>query len=934
MKIKVLDIYGYGKWVDQRFNLNDQLQVFYGENEAGKSTLQSFIKSILFGFPRRGANRNNYEPKNSQAYGGRLLLEDTKYGNIWVERTSKGLKITDEEDQLLPEKFLQEILGGLDEKLFDSFYSFNLQNLQELANVGSEQLNEFFLSIGTVGSDKFLQVARQLEKESDDLYRPRGMKRPLNQLLLDYEKSAKALKESQASVSKYNQLQEQHQSIVNQINQLDEQIQELETQWLNNENLTTRYEAYLEYQTTKRSLDQLVWTSLPNDALDTLNHHLKNNDHLKEETVQLEERLFQLQHQLEQLTRLNWAFNHKTQRRQWMDETERIKETQNRIEMLQQRIEEQKIAMEQLARRGQFYEDKVENTKEYQREVEKGIDLQVRKQEKDREIETLEMEQQLLFNQRKEQQEHSATLRQQLIRLEHQKQIQEAQVKENTTPLHYIVGGSMTVFGLILLAFYVIKSSGWGLLAFALIFILAGVGHLIYMYQSHRQYINDQTLETIIQKVSDLHHEEKTYIENTQELTKQLSECETLLETYHQDLKEIHQQQALWLEQIGFYPTADPQMILAYQPVEQYFEAQSLLEKLREELEQLEFEIIKWRENLKELLERFPGDDSKARPLIRHVEEVEASLVKEIVAAERLEEQMSVTNQRLAQINRQMNENNEAIQTLYKVANSSNEQTFRQKVADNQKIEELNQSLALYESQIQGYEDELEAIETKQSLVTQRSLLEDQLKDLKATRSPLQRDQATLAVQIQQMEQDGTYQDKIQALENKKSDIKGLIFEWGQKRIAMSLINETLRGGIDNPLPEMNEIADRIFETLSQGRYVKINLNKHGVKVRQFSDVLFEPHELSQGTLEQLYVALRMAFVISASHMVKMPLIIDDAFVNFDETRRGAMYQLLKEMSTKQQILFFTFDPLAQEILYSDTIIDLKVEQEPLEKEG
>ena len=53
MKIKTLEIYGYGKWVNQKFELGDQLQLFYGKNEAGKSTLQSFIRSMLFDLPSR-----------------------------------------------------------------------------------------------------------------------------------------------------------------------------------------------------------------------------------------------------------------------------------------------------------------------------------------------------------------------------------------------------------------------------------------------------------------------------------------------------------------------------------------------------------------------------------------------------------------------------------------------------------------------------------------------------------------------------------------------------------------------------------------------------------------------------------------------------------------------------------------------------------------
>ena len=125
MKIKQIDIYGYGKWVDQTFEINDVLQVFYGPNESGKSTIQSFIRSILFGFPskRRRKNQiNRFEPKHSDTYGGRLLLTDTEFGDVWVERTNNGLKLTTTEGDRLEPETLDQILGGLDEVLIYKTY--------------------------------------------------------------------------------------------------------------------------------------------------------------------------------------------------------------------------------------------------------------------------------------------------------------------------------------------------------------------------------------------------------------------------------------------------------------------------------------------------------------------------------------------------------------------------------------------------------------------------------------------------------------------------------------------------------------------------------------------------------------------------------------------------------------------------------------------
>ena len=142
MKIRELDIYGYGKWINQRFELDDHLQVITGQNEAGKSTLQSFIRSILFGFPskrRRIQQINRYEPRHAEVYGGRILLEKTALGDVWVERTNKGLHVTTRQGDPLADNSLDQILGGLDEQLFDSFYAFSLQNLQELANIDANR---------------------------------------------------------------------------------------------------------------------------------------------------------------------------------------------------------------------------------------------------------------------------------------------------------------------------------------------------------------------------------------------------------------------------------------------------------------------------------------------------------------------------------------------------------------------------------------------------------------------------------------------------------------------------------------------------------------------------------------------------------------------------------------------------------------------------
>ena len=49
MFITKLDIKGFGKLKDTTINLINGLNIIYGNNEAGKSTVQTFVKAMFYG---------------------------------------------------------------------------------------------------------------------------------------------------------------------------------------------------------------------------------------------------------------------------------------------------------------------------------------------------------------------------------------------------------------------------------------------------------------------------------------------------------------------------------------------------------------------------------------------------------------------------------------------------------------------------------------------------------------------------------------------------------------------------------------------------------------------------------------------------------------------------------------------------------------------
>ena len=64
---------------------------------------------------------------------------------------------------------------------------------------------------------------------------------------------------------------------------------------------------------------------------------------------------------------------------------------------------------------------------------------------------------------------------------------------------------------------------------------------------------------------------------------------------------------------------------------------------------------------------------------------------------------------------------------------------------------------------------------------------------------------------------------------------------------------------------------------------------------------------LSEGTRDQLYLALRLAYLDQhLSRGESLPLVVDDVLVNFDDKRARATLGLLGQLAEKTQVLFFT----------------------------
>jgi uncharacterized protein YhaN len=103
--------------------------------------------------------------------------------------------------------------------------------------------------------------------------------------------------------------------------------------------------------------------------------------------------------------------------------------------------------------------------------------------------------------------------------------------------------------------------------------------------------------------------------------------------------------------------------------------------------------------------------------------------------------------------------------------------------------------------------------------------------------------------------------------------------------------------GSGHPEFPTGERRSAAYETVAELVVVGIRQDGRPVAVTGMSD----------GTMDQLYLALRVAAIEDyLDHAEPMPFIADDLFINFDDKRAAAGFLVLNEHENKTQVLFFT----------------------------
>ena len=152
---------------------------------------------------------------------------------------------------------------------------------------------------------------------------------------------------------------------------------------------------------------------------------------------------------------------------------------------------------------------------------------------------------------------------------------------------------------------------------------------------------------------------------------------------------------------------------------------------------------------------------------------------------------------------------------------------------------------------------------------------------------------------------------------------------WAQLKLAEALLSEVLKRHREKAQGPVVALAGRYFEMMTAGRFVRLVVDADGDKPM----LLAQPAQgqpvgiagLSEGTADQLYLALRLAALeVQRTPDRLMPLVLDDVLMTADDQRAACMLQALEAFSLGGQVLLFShhqhLTDIARRVLGGDVL--------------
>lgn len=242
MKINKLQINAFGNIENKEIELSENINIVYGKNEAGKSTLLKFIVDSLYGISKnkRGkefSDYDRYKPWNKEEFSGKLTytLDNGKTYEVFRDFNKKNPKIYDEELKDISKEFTIDKTYGNQffveqTKIEENTFLSTLVSMQQEVKLGKQEQNTLLQKIANLagtGEDN-VSYKKAMEKISkrqiEEIGTLRSQGRPINIVKEEKFKFQDEIGQLEEYKEKQYEIEEQKQKLEEKIKQNEEKL--------------------------------------------------------------------------------------------------------------------------------------------------------------------------------------------------------------------------------------------------------------------------------------------------------------------------------------------------------------------------------------------------------------------------------------------------------------------------------------------------------------------------------------------------------------------------------------------------------------------------------------------------------------------------------------------------------------------------------------
>lgn len=891
MFIKELNLKSFGKFLHKNVMLKNGLNLIYGNNEAGKSTIHNFIEAMLYGFKNNKDKYDEslykkYRPWSNDQFNGAMILDDGDSDYIirrdFLNKSTSFVKkeASSASEEPISDYQQEEEIG---EYIFDinkSTFS-NTLSIKQLGNSTNEELaaevKEKILNLSqtkdeTISVEKIIRKLNSIKDEAGDINNPKS-------ILSQYIARVNELNQSRdkaIDARKYTlHLAMEKRKLINKISDIDREISDINKELdvyklsvLSAKKLKAD-EVYKEIDTIKQEL--LQYGEGNNIGIDEYEEAVKLLTILKqmrEEKASLEEEMLSINTEMVKLesdpacsisadgfvVKIN--LDYKT----YIESNEKISKLQEKVNQGIEHIKSYNT--DEIAEYAEAY-DKVSNNEQQVNRINN------------------------LLN------DSSKNIIKKII-----KGLNNKRVLSIVFAILFLIAAGGVAYA----AYYFeVNEYYFGtLIAIISIILFASASKMNKKIKGLKKEIEDIDNEQnrLRQVVESCMSENKIILEekSCETINKLKEKCE-----YYLSLKTIVEEKIKLLEY-------DKDSLKSAVKSKKILEDDILNKLSKFNLHEITDESIK-----------------KLNELVLEKDKIVQELTKKSALLDKL-------GQNYQKLEKELDYEEKRFNIILTSNNIKSIEEFKTLISNNYKIAQLKDKVSNLERVIENilenytYEEitekTREIIENEESgELAKKISQEDKLKEIHEKEEA----KATLRKEIEKIDKEI---DSIEEVTKRLSEIEEEIdfyqdkIEQNTEKIKVAniaienimLISDYIRGDF---MPLLKNAISENFSYVTGGRYkeVLIDEDMNISVISADNDEIVAISSLSGGTLDQLYISLRLGLSNLISSNKKIPLILDDSFIQYDEERLEKSLEILEKEKNRRQVILFTCQKREKELL-------------------